>query len=339
MEKIIFPKYKRTRYTNKEAIIVSSRVCISRNIDALAFPAFLSCNEKISIEKEFHKLLNKLNDSNIISHSIKDLDDKIKNELISDLLITNEFKEFGDIFFSYKNGNWILLPNEKDHFHIFSIEFGLQLKEIYKQLQDILMYFDDHIHFAFHSDFGYINSHSDNSGNCLSLSVLLNLCGLELQGEISELITLCSETGYHLQPLTGKKDSKYYYLKNQGSFGISELEHITKMMDFIQKIQNTELVARYNILEKTEDRDFFSAQLLHILSQESISYNDTTEFIALIEMLKPIYRITNREQWQEQLFRLQDNSSIFSGLQNIDEINHYRLNILNQLFINIIKLK
>lgn len=339
MEKIILPKHRTTHFSNKEEIIVSSRVCISRNIDGLVFPSYLPPIEREKIEQEFGKILTALDDPLIIFNPIKELTVMQKEELACNLVITDEFKEFGNIFFSYKNGDWILLANEKDHFRIFSIEFGLRLKEIYKQLLNILIYFDNQIHFAFHPEFGYINSFADHSGNGLSLSILLNLCGLELQGKIPELVNTCQEMGYYLHPLTGKKDSKYFYLKNRGSFGISELEHIQHMISLIQKIQKLEISARTDLLKTKEDKEFFTAQILQILSQSSVDYNDATEFIALIEMLKPIYKIINRERWQEQLFRLQNGSSIFLGLNNVKEIDQYRANILNQLFISLVRLK
>lgn len=340
MEKIVLPLLRTQTSTSKNNIIISSRVCIVRNIDALNFPEKLSTEEKRLIENKISTLLHDLYTDQIVSTDIKKLESVHKFQLMSDLNITNHFLENGHVFFAKKDGKWILLPNEYNHFYIFSIEFGQHLKEIYKNINSLLLSLDSHIHFAYTPEFGFSTSDINFAGNGLYLSLLLNLTGLELQGTIPSLIKTCEETGYKLTPYTTHPNSGLFLLQNTGSFGISELDHIDHMTQLTQIIQSSELLAKKELLEDTENIELLISQITQLLAQDSLSYIDMSYIITLVDFFdKSIYSICDRNLWLEQLFRLQNYSSIFSHISNFEELNTYRAQLLKHLYTQLVQLK
>ena len=340
MEKIVLPLSRSQTSSSKNNIIISSRVCIARNIDALTFPEKLSIEEKILIENQFSTLLHDLYTDQIVSTDIKTLESVNKFQLMSDLNITNHFLESGHTFFAKKDGKWILLPNEYDHLRVFSIEFGQHLKEIYKNINSLLLSLDSHIHFAYTPEFGFATSDINYAGNGLYLSLLLNLTGLELQGSIPSLIKTCEETGYKLSPYTSHPNSGLFLLQNTGSFGISELDHIDHIIQFTQIIQSSELLAKKEILADNENIELFVSQINQLLAQDLLSYAEMSYIISLVDFLdKSIYSIRDKTLWLEQLFRLQNYSSIFSHISNFEEFNNYRALLIKHIFAQQVQLK
>lgn len=339
MERIVLPRHRMLGVSTRNANVISSRVCIARNIDALAFPFKLSSNERSLLENHLQVLLQEI-EPNIISCNIKTLTPTQKLQLKSDLIITNHFLESGETYFAKNDGSWIILPNEKDHIHIFSIDYGHSLKEIYKRLTSILLALDPHIHYAYSSEFGFTTSEINYTGNGLYLSLLINLIGLEIQGVIPDIMNICEEMGYRLSSYDGQNHCGLYFLQNIGSFGISEQDHIEHITQTLQKIQNHEHLARKELLDDNESVEMTVTQITQLLKQPELNYRDCLHTITMVELLyKKVYNISNRQLWQEQIFRLHNHSSIFTHISNFEECNHYRSKLLNQIFSQIIRLK
>lgn len=337
MEKIILPRITSYKASQYDSIVVSSQINIFRNIDGLLFPNKLSDIEQQMIIEEYKKILNSINNSDIIIQKISELSSTEKYSLASDILISEEFIENDSYFFCQKDASWILLPNHYAHFNLYSVDFGFHIKEIYQRLNSIAEIFEENIHFAFHEDFGYITSKIEHLGNGINCQLLLNLSGLELSGKISDLIDVCADSRLILTPFTKDPHSKLYILQNSTSFGISEKNLLSHFHNFISKLQSLELEARKELLEKKEDKEFFIAQVYEMLSKNSLSYNETIELISIIDMInKHIYKISDRILWLEQIYRLKDNSSIFYPVNDTEEINSFRTKIIKQIFNNIV---
>ncbi|MGL4389175.1 MAG: hypothetical protein ACRCTJ_07275 [Brevinema sp.] len=339
MEKIILPRYNTQKKTT-ESIVISSRIDILRNIDGLVFPNKLPDYEKKLIVDQYQKICIQEFGNEIIYKSLEDCSYNEKKNLYANLLLYEDEQEIIEDNFSLfypKDGSWIIAPNYGSHFHIYSSDFGLSLKEIYKRLSHIVDVFEEHIHFSFHHEFGYLVADTNLLGNGLSCQVVLNLAGLELSGYISDLQKVCDESRFSLTPLTSYAHEKLFILTNKTSFGISEHELISTFITFLQKLQETELNARKEITEKRDDKDFFASQVIQILSKKTISYHESLEFIAIIDMLhKIMYKYVDKTLWLEQIYRLQSSSTIFNNIKTIDEIDELRMKILTQVFNNTI---
>ncbi|MGL4367663.1 MAG: hypothetical protein ACRCTQ_05240 [Brevinemataceae bacterium] len=337
MEKIILPKScypSRSLFKNK--IFISSKIAISRNIDALMFPDHLSSHEKHIISQEIQKIISLINDSSIITYNLSSFDSETKKTILSNILIYNE-DNVENIFFAKKNADWILIPNYKDHLHFFSIDFQCSLKEIYKRLESIVIEFDKHIHFAFSEELGFLTSQLYNTGNGLSLSILVNLAGLELQGKIHHITQTSKETGYTIIPWSFSANSKLFLLQNTTSFGISETEQLQQLLKFLDRLQNSELQARTEILNSPGNLELFAAQVIETTSKQELSYDDILEFIALIDMLdKKLYKINNKEQWYKYIFTLRN--PVSQTIQSSDENNqdYFRAKQICQAFYELV---
>ncbi|MGL5955755.1 MAG: hypothetical protein ACRC0X_04020 [Brevinema sp.] len=300
MKKIILPKIYPSLI--KSNAVISSYICLKRNIDALLFPEHLVEEEKILIENQIIAILKELYADNITVISVQEHLEQIK----SDLLLSH-IEHIRNVI-AKNDGSWVLVLNDQNHISLFASAYGLSLKELYKNLSPILIDLDSHIHFAYTPEFGFTTADIQFAGNGLLCSILLNLTGLELKGLIESLNKTCSETGYILIPYTQHPNSGLFLLQNIGSFGISESAHIEHINQLIQKILASETQAQKEILDDEENKELFIAQIHQLLKQQSLSYPEATHLISLVDFLdKKLYVIQNRQLWLEQIFRLKNN--------------------------------
>ncbi|MGL4677286.1 MAG: hypothetical protein ACRCWI_06430 [Brevinema sp.] len=321
MKTIILPKI----YTSliKPNTVISSSIHINRNIDALLFPEHLVTEEKILIENQITAILKEIYRDNITIISTSDHLEQIKY----DLLISR--KEGLHTVIAKNDGSWILILNDQNHISLFTAAYGSYLKDLYKIISSVLIELDSHIHFAYTPELGFATDDIQYAGNGLICSVLLNLTGLELKGNTNSLDQICSEIGYELIPYASHPHAGLFILKNLGSFGISELEHIDHMNQLVQKILTTEKQSRKEILDDEENKELLITQIQLLLKQDALSYSEAIYLISLVDFLdKKIYLIQNRQLWLDQIFRLE---------KNIKETE--RAELLKSLFAQIVQFK
>lgn len=338
MNRIVLPLPPSSLSVSKHPIVISSRVSITRNIDGLLFPHHLSTEEKILIENSIKSLLYELYPEEILTIEMGSLDTLQKLQMLTDLSITEHFLEQGVSLFAKKDGSWILLPNEQDHLYFFAIEFGNNLKEIYKRLSFVLFTLDTHIYYAYNSEFGYLSSNITKTGNALSFSVLINITGMELKGVLQNLINTCQESRFTLKSYDGH--SGLFLLQNEGSSGIRELTHIDYINQLILHIQEEETRAKKEVLADQEHLTLLVEQIQSFLDMDLLSYSDMLQLIALVDFLNNVvYQIQDRYLWMAQIFRLHNKAPVFSHINDFEECNQQRAEMIHQLFRQIIILK
>lgn len=339
MKKIILPNS--LKCSAKNSIVISSKLSLTRNIDGMLFPANLLPQEKSSIETELLNILQQLplTHSTYSTYHISQLSTNALMQLSSDLMISPQIFSKIQVLIAKNDGAWILVPNLQDHIYVYSLGYGLCLKEIYKSIAPIFDELDSHIHFAYSSKFGFTTANINNHGNGLNCSVLLNLYASELKGNITQVIQTCQETGYSLTPYTSQPNSGLFLLKNIGSFGISDSEHLSHLYELILQLQQNELNTRELVLNDDENRELLFSQINQTLTEDEISYEEISYIIGLVDFLdRKVYKINDRKLWLEQLFLMKDCSDKFIGL-SIDETKQYRMALLKSLFAQIVTLK
>lgn len=324
-QRIVLPRERSAGFSKRDEFVLCSRVRIARNIDALPFPAYLPLDQKKQIERSLKEIMGKTYGSKITSYDTSKLDSKTLQNFEADLLITGSFSQFGDVFFAEKTGSWVLLPNEKDHLRLFTIECGSALREMSRRLGDVLKPLEEHIHFAFHPSFGYLTAYADDAGTALSLSYLLNLAGVEMTGQAPALAAACEETGYRLTPYTGVRGSQLFFLKNIGSFGTNEDTLIGQFQQFADKVWGQESQAREKLFSSKEDMDYINAQIMDAANSKNLSYHALLEAVALTDMLHGHGCTLNpRDDWRNLIFSLHPHSVLFNTCSTKEEIESLR---------------
>ncbi len=326
MKKIVLPTIH--SFPLKQSIVISSAVGLIRNIEGLMFPNKLITEEKILIENEIVSVLGELEEPITIIDTTP-LTDSEKSQLAIDF----KFQKIERLVISKNDGSWVLLPNYRDHLCVFSLSYGQHLKDMYKNISNLLTFLDTKIYFSYDPEIGFASSDTRYAGNGLKFSVLLNLTALDLQSKIKELQKTCEDTGYLLKSYV--PNTSLFLLKNKNSFGIKELEHINHMIQLLNQIQDKENSAKKELLSDEENKELLTSQVSQLSQQDALSYNEVVTLISLVDFLdKKIYNIQDRQLWLEQLFLLKDH--IFAEIQDIDQV---RAQILQSVFAQLVIFK
>ncbi len=284
----------------KSGIVLTSAINIMRNIDGLKFPDKLGFEQQQSIESLLTEISKKYSLDIIDVQNNENL-----TELASELQISPDILQNIRTIYIQKDSSWLLIPNHENHINICSLSYGLNLKNIYKNIKSVLDDLDMDIYFDYIPDMGFTTANINYAGNGLYMSVLLNLTGIELKNQVPALIETCKETGYILEPYTKHPNCGLFILKNAGSFGISENEHIDHMIQLIQKIQDIETQAKNEILSDEENKALLIGQVSGYISCDTMSYSEAIDLISVVDFLdKSLYSIKERLLWVDQLFRL-----------------------------------
>ena len=178
--------------------------------------------------------------------------------------------------------------NEEDHIRIQLLSAGLQLKKIWKAINEI----DDEIEkkaiYAFQSQEGYLTSCPTNLGTGMRGSVMLHLPALVMQNRIEEILKALSKIGYAVRGFSGegsKAMGNLFQISNQLTLGLSEEEIIENLIRLCKKIVIQENSERKNLFssvrKELEDRTWRAYGLLR--NARIIS---STEAMALLSKLR-----------------------------------------------------
>ncbi|MGL5254438.1 MAG: hypothetical protein ACRC9L_05540 [Brevinema sp.] len=340
MNRIILPTERSGNSLQRDPYVFTSRVRLARNVDAFLFPHGLTLERKQKLEESFSLLLKDIYKDHLFVGDLSTVPEEQVRLLEANLVITSTFSQYGGLFFADPTGSWVLLPNEKDHIRLFSIEFGSSLVKMYRRLNDVLIKLEPHIHFAFDPTFGYLTAYADDAGAGLSLCYLINLTGIEMTGQIDSITEVCEETGYRLTPYTGVRGSQLFLLRNLSSFGANEATIIANFEDFSSKIFKEEQDARNKLFSSKEDLDFLNAQLLDAAQSKSLTYHAMIEAVALADMLDNVsYTISKKDTWREHVFTLHPHSDVFHKILQKEEIEQLRADIFRKAFKKYIRNK
>ncbi|MGL5720808.1 MAG: hypothetical protein ACRCY4_00185 [Brevinema sp.] len=340
MNRIVLPSERSGNSSQRDPYVFTSRVRLARNVDAFVFPAGLTLDRKQKLEDSFASLLKDIYQDSLFQGNLGEISEEEVRLLEANLVITSTFSQYGGLFFADPSGSWVLLPNEKDHIRLFSIEYGSSLTKMYRRLNDVLIKLEPHIHFAFDPTFGYLTSYADDAGAGLSLCYLINLTGVEMTGQIDSIAEVCEETGYRLTPYTGVRGSQLFLLRNLSSFGADESTLILNFEEFSSKIFKAEQEAREKLFSNKEDLDFLNAQLLDAAQSQSLTYHSMIEAIALADILDGVsFSISKKDTWREHIFSLHPHSNVFHKILQTEEIERLRADIFRKAFKKYIRNK
>ena len=276
-----------------EAIILSSRVRLARNLSRQPFPpsagprtsgavldsAFAACRKAKSLQgAAFVKL--------------EDVEDLDRDFLVERRLASPQFAA------DPKNRGVVVgdreilsvMVNEEDHLRLQAVDSGLCLDALWKRV-DVL---DDELapalDFAFRSDWGYLTSCPTNTGTGMRVSALAHLTGLHLTGQLDRVLEGLGRLGMSIRGLYGegtKVVGDFFQISNATAMGRSEPGLVFEVQRAVEGLLARETEARRNLSSGTqrlrlEDLVYRSVGLLS--HARSISFDETMQHLSSVRL-------------------------------------------------------
>ena len=242
-----------------EDIAISSRIRLARNIADVKFPIHASDLEKAEILSTVTKAVLSTETEQKFNNFDLPLLSKLERQVLLERhLISREFCSGKSNTSLLVNDNESLgiMINEEDHLRLQSLQPGLSLWSVWEKIDSFDSKLNKLLPFAFDKVLGYLTSCPTNVGTGLRASVMLNLPGLTLSGNIEGVIRGLGKLGLAVRGLFGEGSSatgNLFQISNQSTLGESEIQIIQHLNDIIEQIILHEVNARQNLIEKKRE--------------------------------------------------------------------------------------
>ena len=153
-----------------------------------------------------------------------------------------------------RNERVSVMVNEEDHLRLQVIRSGLQLHEIWDEIDGIDDQIEERVDFAFHPRYGYLTACPTNVGTGIRVSVMLHLPALKLTNEIERVFRAAKDMRLAVRGLFGEgtdATGDFFQISNQTTLGRTEEEIIDDFKhQVIPKIIDYENQARRTLVQE-----------------------------------------------------------------------------------------
>ncbi len=287
-------------------IVLSTRIRLARNLAAFPFPGWAKESQRRDIlAATFDALSQQTALKKGLKFKTEDLSELEKLILVERHLISRELqnsKHAAGVFISKDSGCSIMI-NEEDHLRIQMMRGGLRLKQLWKSISELDSALENHLDYAYQTDWGYLTACPTNLGTGLRASAMLHLPGLVLSGNMEKVIRMVNQVGVAVRGLFGEgtdATGSIFQISNQQTLGEPEDDIIKRIGSIISAVIQQEQFARMKLLEDNAPKLFDKVgraygilQNAHLLtSEEAMNLLSLLRLAVDIEMLPEEHRAT-----------------------------------------------
>lgn len=273
-------------------VVISSRVRLARNLTNFVFLTNADEATRQEIEKYIREKLEsaKLFPPNCYFNlsEINDLDRKLLTERYLISMDHASGKNARGVIFNHSETTSIMI-NEEDHLRIQIIRGGLQLINIWEEINELDTKLEKHFSYAFSPQFGYLTACPTNVGTGLRASVMLHLPALSFVKQLEKVFQALARIKYTIRGFAGESTpamSEFFQVSNQTSLGKSEKEIITELQNVIPEIIKYERTWRTKLLNDSTHRlsDRINRAYGILKYVQSISSEEAMDLLSMVRL-------------------------------------------------------
>ncbi len=188
---LIPPAESAKRSGPKDMIVMTSRIRLARNIKDSPFPGWAKKADRVKTMKTIVPAIESLPSmEGCFSESLDNLTSIDKQILVERHLISREHaaKGAGSGLVFNESESVCFMINEEDHIRMQCLLPGLQLNEVWAQINQVDSRLETALDFAFTDEWGYLTACPTNLGTGIRVSAMLHLPGLVLGEQINQII-------------------------------------------------------------------------------------------------------------------------------------------------------
>lgn len=225
--------------------ILSTRIRVGRNLDALPLGPGIQEMERLDVERQVSTALLALQ-GELSGHyyPLEGMSSHVQEKLINDHFLFKAGDRFlesaglnrdwprGRGIFHNHNKTFLVWVNEEDQLRIISMQEGGDIQAVFERLTQAIEEIEKSIDFAYSEHLGYITSCPTNLGTAMRASVHIKLPKLAKNMELFENIT----QKFHLQ-IRGihgehsESEAGIFDISNRRRLGVTEVECVQDMHD------------------------------------------------------------------------------------------------------------
>lgn len=237
------------------AIVLTSRIRLARNIRLLPFPGWATKDQRRQAMETILPVIQELPSmKDAFAQTLSGLTSVQKQVLVERHLISREHaaRTEGSAAVIERRQSLSIMVNEEDHLRMQSIRPGLNLRVAYDALSEVDDSLQETLTFAYDRKLGYLTTCPTNLGTGLRASAMLHLPALVLSDQIGQVLHAIGRMGLAVRGLYGEGTESLgnlYQISNQSTLGESESHIIERLERVISQVAQHEANARLKLLE------------------------------------------------------------------------------------------
>lgn len=242
--------------TSTEAIILSTRVRLARNLRGYRFPQWASLEHRRDILAKVEAALShETKFAQGLFLPVDQLESIERQVLVERHLISRELTEQEDgsaVAITMDQSSAVMI-NEEDHLRIQMLSRGLDFEAVWSKIDALDTALEERLDFAFDPELGYLTACPTNTGTGLRASVMMHLPGLVISGEMEKVIRAVGQLGLAVRGWLGEgsdASGSVFQISNQQTLGEAETTIMQKLAGVLRTIVEQEENARLRLLEK-----------------------------------------------------------------------------------------
>lgn len=288
-----------------EAIVLSSRIRLARNLEGRRFPDWANKSQREDILTACEAAiaaLPEMQDGMILA--TEKLDELEKQVLVERHLISRELsrQSSGSGVAISQDQSCAIMINEEDHLRLQLLRRGFCFQDIWDSMSSIDDRLEQSLDFAYSTQRGFLTACPTNLGTGLRASVMMHLPGLVIAGHMEKVIRFANQLNLAVRGIFGEGSDatgSIFQISNQQTLGESEATIITKLTGVLKTVVEQEQNARLKILEDKRTylldkvgRAFGLLQNAHMMtSSEAMNHLSLLRLAADLSMLPESERV------------------------------------------------
>lgn len=273
-------------------LVMSSRIRLARNLDGHPFLSRANSRRRTTIESQVGEVLDESTDEfGLTFLRLKPLNAIDRCVLMERHLISREHAfSKGDRGVAFNAAEDVaIMVNEEDHLRLQVLRSGFQLRETWREMDEIDTRLEERLGYAYDEQYGYLTACPTNAGTGLRASVMLHLPALVMTQQMDKVFQAVTKINLAVRGLYGEGTQAlgdFYQISNQITLGKTETEIIDNISDIIpqiidyeRKVRQTLLDSKRTILEDKIWRAYGTLSTARIISSK-----ETLENLSLVRL-------------------------------------------------------
>ena len=188
-------------------IVISSRVRLARNLADYPFMSRATPQDRLNIEKMLHdRIFEVVAQNEILYFDMEGLEKVDRQFLVERHLVSREHAEGqgARAVVIDTREKYSLMINEEDHLRMQVMQSGLNLQNVWEQINRLDDLIEEKVTYAFHDRLGYLTACPTNVGTGLRVSVMLHLPALVITRQIEKVFRSLQKISLAVRGLYGE---------------------------------------------------------------------------------------------------------------------------------------
>jgi protein arginine kinase len=273
-------------------IVISSRVRLARNLADYPFMNRATPQDRLNIAKTLHdRIFEVVSQNEILYFDMEGLEKVDRQFLVERHLVSREHAEGhgARAVVIDAREKYSLMINEEDHLRMQVMQSGLNLQNVWEQINRLDDMIEEKVAYAYHDRLGYLTACPTNVGTGLRVSVMLHLPALVITRQIEKVFRSLQKISLAVRGLYGEGSQAmgdFYQISNQITLGRSEADLIQQVGDIVPVIIDYERQAREFLVKESHENlhDRVSRAFGILRTAQTISSEETMHLLSSVRM-------------------------------------------------------